>query len=73
MHIYPSIFTLLVTGQSLATLMSMIKTWAQSVRDKEFLVAMQLQNLDSGAKTSEPEAAEAETEDIALGEEDEED
>ncbi len=53
--------------------MSMIKTWAQSVRDKEFLVAMQLQNLDSGAKTSEPEAAEAETEDIALGEEDEED
>lgn len=73
LHIYPSIFTLLVTGQSLATLMSMIKTWAQSVRDKEFLVAMQLQNLETGAKTSEPEPAEVETEDIALGDEDEED
>lgn len=73
LHIYPSIFTLLVTGQSVATLMSMIKTWAQSVRDKEFLVAMQLQNLESGAKMIELEAAEVETEDIALGDEDEED
>ena len=57
----------------MVTLMSVIKTWAQGVRDKEFLVSMQLQNLEPESKAVDAELAEAEAEDIALADEDEED
>ena len=73
LHVYPSIFTQLVTGQSLVTLASVIKTWAQGVRDKEFLVSMQLQNLEQESKAMDADTPEAGSEDIALADEDEED
>ncbi len=46
MHIYPSIFTFTACTQVTFGLAGVIKSWSQTVRDKEFLVEMRLQNLD---------------------------
>ncbi|KAJ3557499.1 hypothetical protein NM688_g1443 [Phlebia brevispora] len=70
LHIYPSIFTFTACVQGCIALATVIKTWAQGVRDKEFLVAMQLQNLEPQAKTLE--ADNAEPEDANLADEDDE-
>lgn len=42
--------------------MSLLSSWSQSIRDKEFLVEMRLQNFDSGApaqKTDERKQGQA--------------
>ncbi|KAG6845026.1 hypothetical protein H0H87_001547, partial [Tephrocybe sp. NHM501043] len=44
MHIYPGIFMLAGLVRSAVTLYALLKSWSQSVRDKEFLVEMRLRN-----------------------------
>ncbi len=46
LHVYPSIFTLAAVGQGTFALGNMFRTWSQTVRDKEFLVDMRLQNFE---------------------------
>ena len=46
MHVYPAIFAGAALSRSAIVLFDMLITWSQSVRDKEFLVEMRLQNLE---------------------------
>ncbi|KAF9219715.1 hypothetical protein BS17DRAFT_740159 [Gyrodon lividus] len=46
MHAYPGIFALLGFSRIFVSAVSMLSTWSQSIRDKEFLVEMRLQNLE---------------------------
>ncbi|KZT09822.1 uncharacterized protein LAESUDRAFT_694262 [Laetiporus sulphureus 93-53] len=43
-HVYPSIFTVAGFAHALLALSRVINSWSQSIRDKEFLVEMRLQN-----------------------------
>lgn len=67
--VYPSIFTLAACAQGLHTMVDISAAWQMTVRDKEFLVEMRLQNLEPEqliAKLREAEnvdTAEAEEED----------
>ncbi|KAI0685903.1 hypothetical protein BC835DRAFT_1523256 [Cytidiella melzeri] len=46
LHVYPSIFTFAAVAQGAFALTAMLSSWSQTVRDKEFLVDMRLQNLE---------------------------
>lgn len=50
LNIYPAIFAGAGVGRAIWGLYEMYLKWSQSVRDKEFLVEMQLQNLDAEDK-----------------------
>ena len=50
MHIYPGICTLTAGILAAVAAVDMINSWSQTVRDKEFLVEMRLQNLEPGAE-----------------------
>ncbi|KAG6907887.1 hypothetical protein DXG01_006994 [Tephrocybe rancida] len=57
MHIYPGIFMLAGLVRSSIILYSLLASWSQSVRDKEFLVEMRLRNHEpekEGAKQQPP-------------------
>ena len=71
LHVYPSIFTFAACVQGLIALVSVIRTWSQTVRDKEFLVEMRLQNLEPESKPPEGDAGEGEDV-MIVDEEDEE-
>ena len=47
MHVYPTIFTLAAVAQGAIALTTMFSSWSQTVRDKEFLLEMRLQNFDA--------------------------
>jgi len=49
LHVYPSIFTAAGCAHGITALSSLVGSWSQSVRDKEFLVEMRLQNLEQDA------------------------
>lgn len=49
MHVYPGMFAVTGIVSSLFALASSWETWAQSVREKEFLLEMRLQNLEPSA------------------------
>ncbi|TCD71774.1 hypothetical protein EIP91_003117 [Steccherinum ochraceum] len=49
-HVYPSIFTAAGCVHGISALSSLVGSWSQSVRDKEFLVEMRLQNLEQEAE-----------------------
>ena len=51
--------------------MTIVRSWSQAVRDKEFLVEMRLQNLEPESKLPEANAAEGEDATV-MDEEDEE-
>ena len=59
MHVYPAICTLTAGILAALAAFDVINSWSQTVRDKEFLVEMRLQNLEPGAesKTSDAEAS----------------
>ncbi|KAH8104046.1 hypothetical protein BXZ70DRAFT_888328, partial [Cristinia sonorae] len=59
LHVYPTIFTAAGCAHGITALSSLIGTWSQSVRDKEFLVEMRLQNLEQEAEKREQERREA--------------
>lgn len=44
MHVYPGIFMFAGLIRSAVVLYDMLSSWAQSIRDKEFLVEMRLRN-----------------------------
>ncbi|EKM50520.1 uncharacterized protein PHACADRAFT_263859 [Phanerochaete carnosa HHB-10118-sp] len=48
LHIYPGICTLTAACLAAVASYDVISSWSQTVRDKEFLVEMRLQNLDPG-------------------------
>ncbi|KAG8215068.1 hypothetical protein J3R82DRAFT_8489 [Butyriboletus roseoflavus] len=55
-HVYPGIFAVISLSRVVVSAMTVLSSWSQSIRDKEFLVEMRLQNLESekaGQKTSE--------------------
>jgi len=45
-HVYPGIFALIGLSRLVVSAMSVLSSWSQSIRDKEFLVEMRLQNLE---------------------------
>jgi E3 ubiquitin-protein ligase MARCH6 len=51
LHVYPGICTLTAGILAAVAAIDIINSWSQTVRDKEFLVAMRLQNLEPGAET----------------------
>ena len=46
MHVYPMVFVLAATARSAITLYGVLRSWSQSIRDKEFLVELRLKNHD---------------------------
>lgn len=46
MHVYPGMFATAGLTSSVITLAGSWESWAQGVREKEFLLEMQLQNLE---------------------------
>lgn len=46
-HVYPGIFAVVGLSRVVVSAMIVLSSWSQSVRDKEFLVEMQLQNFES--------------------------
>lgn len=52
LHVYPSIFTAVGVSQMIWFLGGFLKTWSQSIRDKEFLVELQLKNYEAKKKAS---------------------
>jgi len=46
LHVYPSIFTAAGCAHGVISMSTVLSTWSQTVRDKEFLVEMRLQNHD---------------------------
>ena len=44
MHVYPTIFMFAATLRSAAVAFDLLSSWAQTIRDKEFLVEMKLRN-----------------------------
>ncbi|KAH9840035.1 uncharacterized protein C8Q71DRAFT_474546 [Rhodofomes roseus] len=51
LHVYPSIFTIAGFGHTAYVLSRVYGSWSQSIRDKEFLVEMRLQNLEHEANS----------------------
>lgn len=47
-HVYPGIFAAAGLSRMCVSVMSLLSTWSQAVRDKEFLVEMRLQNHEPG-------------------------
>jgi E3 ubiquitin-protein ligase MARCH6 len=47
LHVYPTIFTLAAAAQGAIALTTMLSSWSQTVRDKEFLLEMRLQNFET--------------------------
>ena len=48
MHVYPGIFAMVGFSRTVVSGMVLLSGWSQSIRDKEFLVEMRLQNFGSG-------------------------
>ncbi|KAI0085732.1 hypothetical protein BDY19DRAFT_964078 [Irpex rosettiformis] len=69
LHVYPSIFTLAAVIQGAIALQNMLSTWSQTVRDKEFLVDMRLQNFDPETDLKIEEQVETSTEALVENEE----
>ncbi|KAH0836469.1 hypothetical protein J3R83DRAFT_8078 [Lanmaoa asiatica] len=46
-HVYPGIFAVVASSRVIVSAMIVLSSWSQSIRDKEFLVEMRLQNLES--------------------------
>jgi E3 ubiquitin-protein ligase MARCH6 len=46
MYVYPGIFAIAGAARGAALAFSLLGTWSQSIRDKEFLVEMRLRNLE---------------------------
>jgi len=44
MHVYPAIFAVVGFGRSIMVGMTLLSSWSQSIRDREFLVEMRLRN-----------------------------
>jgi len=53
-NIYPGIFATAGLFRGIVVGLQLLKTWSQSVRDKEFLVEMRLRNLEPSAKEIAP-------------------
>jgi E3 ubiquitin-protein ligase MARCH6 len=70
MHAYPGLFATVGFYRAAVTILRMLSSWSQAVRDKEFLVEMRLQNLEPAAmsepKNSSTHARSAETDGLAL-------
>lgn len=66
---YPSIFTLAACVQGLTTVVDISAAWQMTVRDKEFLVEMRLQNLEPEELIAK--LKEAENANVTQAEEDE--
>lgn len=59
-HVYPGIFAVVGLSRVVVSTMIVLSSWSQSIRDKEFLVEMQLQNFVSDV--SEQRTSEKQTE-----------
>lgn len=46
MHVYPMVFILAATAHSAIIIFGVLRSWSQSIRDKEFLVELRLKNHD---------------------------
>ena len=46
LHVYPGIFAVVGLSRIVVSAMIVLSGWSQSIRDKEFLVEMRLQNLE---------------------------
>lgn len=46
MHVYPMVFVLAATAHAAIILYNVLRSWSQSIRDKEFLVELRLKNHD---------------------------
>lgn len=46
-HVYPGIFAVVGLSRLVVSAMTVLSSWSQSIRDKEFLVEMRLQNLEA--------------------------
>ncbi|TFY72452.1 hypothetical protein EVG20_g549 [Dentipellis fragilis] len=66
MHVYPGIFAVAGFGSSVMSSYSLLSSWSQSIRDKEFLVEMRLRNYEQEAR----EKKEADNRETAEGSED---
>ena len=60
MHVYPGILAVVGVSRIVVAVMGLLSSWSQSIRDKEFLVEMRLQNLE--ADKAEETAKEKKTE-----------
>ncbi|KAI9573863.1 hypothetical protein HD554DRAFT_2012394, partial [Boletus coccyginus] len=45
-HVYPGIFAVIGLSRIVVSAMTVLSSWSQAIRDKEFLVEMRLQNLE---------------------------
>ncbi|KAI6001216.1 hypothetical protein EDD15DRAFT_2158897, partial [Pisolithus albus] len=60
-HAYPGIFAAAGLARMCVSVMGLLSTWSQAIRDKEFLVEMRLQNHET-SKPEEEDKADAPTE-----------
>ena len=58
LHVYPGICTFTATVLALRAAYEVVNSWSQTVRDKEFLVEMRLQNLELDQEAKEKTKAE---------------
>lgn len=59
LYVYPGIFVAAALARMFATLVEVCASWAQSIRDSEFLVEMRLRNMEPEASRSPSPAAPA--------------
>jgi E3 ubiquitin-protein ligase MARCH6 len=57
MHVYPGLFAVVGFGRSIVVGMSLLSSWSQSIRDKEFLVEMRLRNHEPVEEDKRPSPA----------------
>lgn len=53
MHVYPSIFAAAGVARMAVTAATVLSSWSQSIRDKEFLVEMRLRNYEHEKRKEE--------------------
>lgn len=56
MHVYPGIFAVVGLSRMVVSATGVLSGWSQAIRDKEFLVEMRLQNLESDKAEQTTEA-----------------
>jgi len=66
-HVYPGIFAVLGFYRTVASGMVVLSGWSQSIRDKEFLVEMRLQNFHSSTPEQKMEARKTELPRAGMG------
>jgi E3 ubiquitin-protein ligase MARCH6 len=63
-YVYPLLFIAALASQAVESLRGILKSWAQIIRDNEFLLELRLKNLDHDKPEETPQEKTASSEDL---------